>query len=1014
MATQGLGTNSDAWYKALYEECITVTPESLSFVLKALNSSSDNSLFKENLLNFVQDSAQVLSEEPITMEHTFNTLQKLVYNKHESTAVRSQALITQTALSIELESLHTPAPQLENLVELLLELCAYRPGVGEAVQEKPKIDLPPTISEQRLLRSTACRCLQELEEAYPGLMCSSLSSLVEWLQLENSHVLQDLVSLAAAVLLHGVAQLIAQRSTTTANNGSEINTDGSESEKTDDKAGGDDQEESSGPSSFQGSLNWRPSSVTAAAAAAAEAGLRHGGTIFGLDKKLVDTLQMEVLSAVGNLYSTITDLPDWGILRLVSLLAPLSISGLVPAATLLPHCTRFAHSSSPLLLFLAADLTGASPSMKPLVEDVVSGLVSIADSPTAAIHWRTLSISWLGTLAKAPELWGSSSGRVAPVGVLRRIAQGIAPSAGSEPFEMREARLCALTQCFSTPPESICDVLVCMHEFRSYKPDSLQSLQFFNVICHWIVAFPGLFDTLFRNIVMKDAVRDSGHAKGILHLIDALPESVSKRLLGVFAELLPDIPPAYLPAYLPIVERLVMDENSDAGSVLNAIKGLLTRTGFCTNETWTIGCNVLSICKTTLLNHRLADILGPLGEILAYIVDNCNDLDIRDRAAFYLELVTHVPAHSIHTILTAEMSSDNALLFSTQARQTQELNAIDLISETFIPAASGFIELVRRDTDSGSLPFPAEPYVIKPTFSSSKQGDEQDQESGSEGEEKDTSKGPLETYFDGLEDCDVGIRLQGRLRYKSGKTATTSNTIYDISVSMEHNSQSGIPFYNATKNIYTPYLRAVEQDEAQGSFPYCCDDTIEFVPTVPLPGNLVPYVTFNDATGKIYTSELDPVGIRMEDLFLPIQSKELAEIAPEDVYPLLWEHLGSMLAESSETTKEETTTGGQEETPTEPQEAGGESQEQMAAQIVKLLRLTPQEVTEMVSRKMERFVVKSEGEGSVVDLGIFLPPSFHLLIKVVPHEHETCLAYIRTDFWYILAYIDSLIDIMFS
>ena len=1004
--TRKLGTNSEEWYKALYEDGIAVTPENLGLALDTIGRCINSPQLKENLLLFVQNSAQILSDEPATMEHVFKTLRNLVYNPQEPASVRSQALITQTALSIELESLHTPAPQLEDLVGVLLELCAYRPGVERAGQEKPKIALPTTVSEQRLLRSTACRCLQELEEAYPGLMCSSLSSLVEWLQLENSYVLQDLVSLAAAVLLHGVAQLIAQRSAAAAAGEGEGGSENGNGNASNDD--GNTEDADTGPSSFQSSLSWRPSSITAAAAAAAAAGLSRGGTVFGLEKELVDVLQKEVLSAVGNLYNTIVDLSDWGVLRLVSLLAPLTLAGLVPATTLLPHCTRFAHSSSPLLLFLATDLTGASPSMKMLTEDVISGLLGVAENPSLGVHWRVLSVAWLGSLASAPALWEASPGHVAPQGVLRRIAQGLAPSYGGEPLDVREARLCSLVHCFrNAPPSGLCETLVCMKEFRAYKAGDMPALQFFNVIEHWLASYPVLVEPLFIGVAMKEAVQDSGYVPNLLHLVDALPEAVSERLLGAFEGLLPEIPPQYLPSFLPLVERVAATESADPGPVLDALKGLLTRTALCASEAWGVGSDVLAVCRETLLHHKLADILGPLGDVLAYIADNYADLEIRDRAAFYLELVTHVPAHSIRAILTEQASSDPTL-FSTQARETQESSAIDLISETFIPAGATFIELSRHTTDP-TAQFPAAPLLTR--TGTADEGDQKEtthkKDKKEENEEikkneQDSEKDPLDTYLRALKSCEVSIQLQTRLHFKGGKAAAAAapaSTLYDISVSLEQRPPSGLPFYSAGKVITAPYLKALPQATgdsvpvgAEDSFPYCYDDTIVVTPSVPLPGSLVPFATFNDATGKIYTSELDPISIHIEDLFLPFQSQDLVGAAPDVVFPLLWDYLGALLKEPDTT------------------------QDPLAVQVVKLLHAPLQEIATESAQRMGHFVVKNgtSDERNEVNVGVLLPPHFHLLIKIVPHEHETCLAHIRTDFWYILAYIDSLVDTMFT
>ncbi len=94
------------------------------------------------------------------------------------------------------------------------------------------------------------------------------------------------------------------------------------------------------------------------------------------------------------------------------------------------------------------------------------------------------------------------------------------------------------------------------------------------------------------------------------------------------------------------------------------------------NDTRSEGNSVLCICRATLLHHPTTLIFKPLGEILQFCIAHYDDVDVRDRAHFYYQLLTHVPSSKLkvglnlfnytvpflrHTILRQHLStfSDN-------------------------------------------------------------------------------------------------------------------------------------------------------------------------------------------------------------------------------------------------------------------------------------------------------------------------------------------------------------------
>jgi len=596
MASTGGPNTAAEWYALLYEKQAPMTGELVGRILARLTAaeSGDTLMLRENLLLALQDAAAALAEEPQMTERVFEALHQIARNPAEPSRIRSQTLITQTALSIELEALQMRVPYLESLLETLLDLCAGPNGKQDAAAAAAAPE-----PEDRGLRSAACRCLSELEEASPGLLACSLPSLIEWMSAEKSHVLQDLVSLAALVLLHGVTQLV---STPASAQASAANLFGERAFTTTDP-----------PTA-------NPQQQTSAA--------------------MMDTLQKEVLRAVGTLLSAIGDLPEWGVLRLVALLKPLISTGLVPATVLAPHCARFVHTSSPLTLFAAADLACDFPELWSAADGVVENLIDVVDTPTLQQHWRILAVLWLAALVD-PKNRSHAARR--SVTLLKATACALAPTALNS-FDLKEARLCALARCFDNEtlvsPADLLDLLVCMDDFRAYRPSDKPPRQFFNVIRQWLDAFPTLLEPLF-SVLTKEITRQPDYLPHVLVIIDTVSRPLAAKLLEKFSQMLTVMPSVHLPRFLPIANKIVSSSVSPT-PVLIAITNLLRKTTVCSSGQWGVGNDVLSVCREALLHHPLTVIFGPLGELLSYMADNFADLGLFMRQLFPLLLHPYI------------------------------------------------------------------------------------------------------------------------------------------------------------------------------------------------------------------------------------------------------------------------------------------------------------------------------------------------------------------------------------
>ena len=66
---------------------------------------------------------------------------------------------------------------------------------------------------------------------------------------------------------------------------------------------------------------------------------------------------------------------------------------------------------------------------------------------------------------------------------------------------------------------------------------------------------------------------------------------------------------------------------------------------------WELGNQILDICKSVMQNHSTITLFKPLGDILLFMADSFEDIEIRDRAHFYYRLLTHVSSEKIKIIL---------------------------------------------------------------------------------------------------------------------------------------------------------------------------------------------------------------------------------------------------------------------------------------------------------------------------------------------------------------------------
>ena len=958
-----------------------------------------------SLLVWLQDAAPLVADNAAAAARIFEVLELVARNAADPPQVRAQALATQTALSIELEALQTQAPNLEGLIELLLDIvsgtsptAASATSTGSAQQgqqqqqqqEQGQQGQQGQEAPDTMLKETACQCLHELEESYPGLLCCSFPSIVEWVQRERTHALQDLVALAATVLLHGINQIVA------AHHGA-----GTE------KLAADLFGEAAGRSVASSSSSATEDSEDASATTTTKT-----TTTAAADKAVIAALQDDTLRAVGALLGTMVDLSEWGMLRLVALFVPMAATGLVPATVLAPHCARFANSGAPLLLFCAAHLAATFPGLWAVSEGLTQNVAACLARPAAPPHWRVLAAAWLVLLLPRTqrECAPGTPGREAH---LRELAQAVAPG----PFDrtdVQEARLCLLARCFApgtlrTPALLPC-VLVCMDEFRNCRAMEKAPRQFFNVVHRWICEMPALAGRLLDMVLTEvlhqpdyilNVIALFGHASS--HSKDSTDSKdggdsnsgFELKLHTKARELLAVLPPAVLPQYLRLAAMVVSDARLDPAPVLAAMHALVRRTTLCASGIWHIGNDVLAICRDVLLHHRLTDVFHPLTALLRHIADHYADLDIRDRATFYLQLATHVPAARIREIVTERPT--RLLMISAASSTVTPLCP----GEAPAPAPAPQPAVLGAETPQQILGFYSVPAFLSldrpetaPLFCSITTG----LPAATDLAPADLAPADLvRAHQAALRAARPTVRVPMVVRYlptyKPGTLSPsaapdddpqpTLDTVYAVALELEQVAADRAPvFYADVRRIAVPHLRcpvaaAAGAQEPVG--PCSAAGVLALRPLVPLPSTLLVRATCNDAKGATLAATLQPVSVNFEDLLAPLP----APLRTARFFDALWADASVDPARNSDA---------------------------MEASTHFVLPFPA--FSRLIARTLCPFIcdecLDAPAAARHVDLCFLMLPHYHLLVRISEHDTKSVTALIRTDFWRSLAFVDDL------
>jgi len=386
---------------------------------------------------------------------------------------------------------------------------------------------------------------------------------------------------------------------------------------------------------------------------------------------------------------------------------------------------------------------------------------------------------------------------------------------------------------------------------------------------------------------------------------------------------------------------------SDGDSILSIIRMVIYR-----------ACNDSSCFKNDEV-HIKPDQYTISNNILSLLVQDYNNLEIKQRSSFYQHIINQVTnKRKLLSTLGFEseldIKRDGMIGNMTNFELNEPVAVQNILNVSFVSNIGHDLSLEQTST-----------YRVRSTTYAARTIDENKSHIIPE---------ILFKYFEYLKSYRFQIQLQFKIN-----PLDSHNTDIDklVGIELSFGGEDAGRFIGLDTVINVPYIKLPDQtSDESNQFPVEHLFTVKFFPLKPLPGLIQVNATFTgikklkfeepiDPSTALCNTSLNNINIRFKDLFLPIFDKDLPEgITKSGLFEAMWDCPDSKMVSS-----------------------------------VKVLRQT------QVAEVMDSFKLFSVNQKDYIF--IFLPPKYHLLIQLTQHEENAHLK-IKTDYWQLLAFIDEM------
>ncbi|CAJ0924703.1 unnamed protein product [Ranitomeya imitator] len=318
----------------------------------------------------------------------------------------------------------------------------------------------------------------------------------------------------------------------------------------------------------------------------------------------------------------------------------------------------------------------------------------------------------------------------------------------------------------------------------------------------------------------------------ILLEFQAWPVSLAKALQKQIVDLPVDgTTRKNLPWHLKVLSRVAQENTIPQTRTVKFLRKVVTRFDLFLKGDWALGNALLSVCKHVLQHEHLDNVFMSLADLLQYITHHFSDIDIQDRSRLYFILLTNVSEEKLGKVLN----------MSPIDGQTKERSLSSIMSESenfsillTVHSAKNILQLCPVYNQTKGLP----------TYPEASKEDYQETEY------------TIEEHYQQLANHRTSLlALNYHLTFKGDVEEKYQKVLCII---LQFEVADG--FYEPLGNFHVPYLYV-------GRKPLMV--TVNLVPNDPHPTYFVVNATFSTQDGLTYHTQLDPLPISFPELFAP-------------------------------------------------------------------------------------------------------------------------------------------------
>ncbi|XP_075047150.1 AP-5 complex subunit beta-1 [Mixophyes fleayi] len=285
--------------------------------------------------------------------------------------------------------------------------------------------------------------------------------------------------------------------------------------------------------------------------------------------------------------------------------------------------------------------------------------------------------------------------------------------------------------------------------------------------------------------------------------------------------------------HLKVLSRVAQEKTIPQTSTVVFLRRVVFHSDLCQKGDWGLGNALLSVCKHVLQHERLDVVFMDLANLLQYLMHHFEDIDIKDRSRLYYILLTNVSSEKLWKILNMSPTGGQTKARSLSSIMTESENFSTLL--TIHNTGKDILQLCPVLDDASIFPCSAKESTDESTL----------------------AEYPLQEYYQQLADHRTSLlALKYHLTFKE-----------DIEEKFHKLCCIVLQFY-LTDGSYEPIgdinVPCLYIDRKPPAV------TINLVPKDPYPSVLFVNATYSTQDGLTYHTRLDPLPVTFPELFVPL------------------------------------------------------------------------------------------------------------------------------------------------